>query len=264
VGADGGGQVSSGGTVYQVEADGSGQVSSPAGVLQVDSDGGGQFTFGDLTYQVDSDQGGQYSTATDTYQVSADGSGTWTSDEFGVVSNNGDGSGQWTGEVGVVEVKGDGTGTLNGIEPIKVAPMPKFALLGKLPKLSKLKPLGRPCGTLIRISAGVLFDFDSDTVRPEAKQVLAAVAKALRGKGSRIEVNGHTDAKGSDDYNLDLSQRRAGAVVAVLEADGLSTPMTAEGFGESQPVAPNTTKGGADNPVGRQLNRRVEIVIPNS
>ena len=264
VGAGGGGQVTGGGTTYQVEADGSGQVTTPAGVLQVEADGSGQFTLGGLTFQVDSDGGGQYSTEDETYQVEADGSGMWTSDEYGVVVNHGDGSGSWTGPAGMVQVNGDGTGTLDAVEQIKVAPMPKFAPLGKLPKLNKLRPVGKPCGTLIRLSAGLLFDFDSDQVRPEAKKVLAAVAKAIGGRSVTIQVNGHTDAKGSDTYNLDLSERRAGAVVTVLKADGLTAPLEAQGFGETQPVAPNTLKGGADNPVGRQLNRRVEIVVPSS
>lgn len=264
VGKNGAGQVASKDVVYQVGADGSGQVATPAGILQVNADRSGQYTDDSITYQVASDGSGQYTSGTETYQVEADGSGSWTNDEFGVVANNGDGTGTWTGPAGVVEVKGDGTGTLNGVTPVKVAPMPKFALLGKLPNLKKLKPLGRPCGTLIRISAGVLFDFDKDTVRPEAKKVLAAVAKALgTAKVPSIQVNGHTDAKGTDSYNQDLSERRAAAVVAELTADGLATPMDAQGFGESQPVAPNELKG-QDNPVGRQLNRRVEIVVPNA
>lgn len=262
VGANGSGQVSSGDAVYQVDADGSGQVTTKAGVLQVESDGSGQFTFGGTVYQVDADGSGQYSNETEVYQVEANGSGTWTTDDYGVISNEGNGSGQWTGPEGVVIVNGDGTGTLNGL-PISVAPMPKFALLGKLPRLNKLKPLGKPCGTLIRISAGVLFDFDKDAVRPEAKQVLTAVAKALGKQTVDIQVNGHTDAKGSDAYNQDLSERRADAVVTFLKDAGLKAPLEAQGFGETQPVAPNTLKG-KDNPVGRQLNRRVEIVIPNS
>ena len=76
-----------------------------------------------------------------------------------------------------------------------------------------------------------------------------------------IEVDGHTDSKGADAYNLELSQRRAATVAKALQGDGLTAPLTIHGFGETQPVAPNTLKG-ADNPVGRQLNRRVELVIP--
>jgi OOP family OmpA-OmpF porin len=262
VNGNGSGQVSTGDTVYQVNSDGSGQVSTGAGVLQVNSDRSGQFTFGDTVYQVNSDGSGQVTTATEVYQVEADGSGSWTSDDIGVVNNNGDGSGSWIGPKGVLEVTGDGTGTLDGA-PVQIAAMPKFALLGKLPRLNKLKPLGKPCGTLIRISAGVLFDFDKDAVRPEAKDVLTAVAKALGKQTVDIQVNGHTDAKGSDAYNQDLSERRATAVVTFLEEAGLKAPLEAQGFGETQPVAPNTLKG-KDNPAGRQLNRRVEIVIPNS
>jgi len=177
-----------------------------------------------------------------------------------VITNAGDGSGTWVGSEGPVTVAGDGTGTKTGM-PIKVAPMAKFALLGKLPKLNKLKPVGKACGTLIRLSAGVLFDFDKDTLRPSAVPLLAAVAKALKGSSKAIQVNGHTDSKGADAYNLDLSERRAATVAKALQGDGLTAPLTIHGFGETQPVAPNTLKG-ADNPVGRQLNRRVELVIP--
>jgi OOP family OmpA-OmpF porin len=260
VSADGSGQVSSKTLTIQVDADGSGQMSTRDATVQVDADGSGQYSDPNITYQVDSDGSGQYSNASETYQVSADGSGQWNG-PAGTVHNSGDGSGDWIGQAGIVTVNGDGTGDLNG-NSIAIAPMPKFALLGKLPKLNTLKPIGKPCGTLIRISAGLLFDFDKATIRPEAKPVLAAVAKALAGSSADLQVNGHTDAKGTDAYNLDLSQRRAQAVVAALTAAGLSAPMTPTGFGEAQPVAPNTL-GGKDNPVGRQLNRRVEIVIPN-
>jgi OOP family OmpA-OmpF porin len=63
--------------------------------------------------------------------------------------------------------------------------------------------------------------------------------------------------------NIDLSRQRAAAVVTALSADGLGTPLIARGFGESQPVAPNAVNG-KDNPAGRQLNRRVELLIPDS
>ena len=259
VGAGGAGQLVSGSVTYQVNADGSGQVVAGASTVQVNADGSGQFTDGDLTYQVNADGTGQYTHGDETYQVEPDGSGTWTS-SAGVVTNAGDGSGTWVGTDGPVTVNGDGTGTKT-VTPIKVAPMAKFALLGKFPKLTKLKPVGKACGTLIRLSAGVLFDFDKDTLRPSAVPLLAAVAKALQGSTKAIQVNGHTDSKGDDAYNLDLSQRRAATVAKALQGDGLAAPLTIHGFGETQPVAPNTVKG-ADNPVGRQLNRRVELVIP--
>jgi OmpA-OmpF porin, OOP family len=258
---DGSGQVTDGTVTYQVNADGSGQIIVSERVVQVNADGSGQYIDDDLTYQVEADGAGQYSRGSETYQVSADGSGQW-SGPYGEVDNSGDGSGSWVSGTTSLTINGDGTGTLNG-EPVTVEPMPKFALLGTFPKLQGLKALGEPCGTLIRLPAGILFDFDKATLRPEAAPVLAAVAEALTDQTSTVEVNGHTDAVGDDAYNQDLSERRAQAVIAGLQADGVSTPLQAHGFGETQPVAPNTLDG-KDNPTGRQLNRRVEIVIPAS
>jgi OOP family OmpA-OmpF porin len=260
VGKGGAGQLVSGSLTYDVRADGSGQAVTGDVVLVVNKDGSGQYVDGAITYLVNADGSGSVVDGENSYQVEADGSGEWVG-PYGPVTNNGDGSGQWVGPDGPLDVNGDGTGTLIGA-PVQVAAMPKFALLGSLPKLSTLGPVGRPCGTLIRISAGLLFDFDSATVRPAAEPVLAAVAAALDGTTATVQVNGHTDAKGTDAYNLDLSDRRAQAVVAALTATGLGAPMEPRGFGERQPVAPNTLDG-KDNPTGRQLNRRVEIVVPN-
>jgi outer membrane protein OmpA-like peptidoglycan-associated protein len=74
-----------------------------------------------------------------------------------------------------------------------------------------------------------------------------------------LKLEGHTDSIGSDEYNQKLSERRARSVRDYLVESGLSSSiMTAQGFGESQPVSSNAT---AD---GRQRNRRVEIVIENT
>jgi OOP family OmpA-OmpF porin len=256
---DGSGQFSNGYVTYQVDADGSGQAFAGDAGLQVDADGSGQYSDGGLTYQVDSDGSGQYSTGDETYQVDSDGSGQWSIGSV-TVQNNGDGTGTYDDGSVVIDVNGDGTGIRDG-EPVKVAPMAKFALLGKLPKLQLLRPIGRPCGTLVRIDARLLFDFDRATLRPEGTALVRRLAPALRRVTGAVQVNGHTDAKGSDAYNLDLSQRRAAAVEQALLAAGVTAPLTVHGYGESQPVAPNTVSG-KDNPAGRQLNRRVELVIP--
>jgi OOP family OmpA-OmpF porin len=178
------------------------------------------------------------------------------------VTNGGDGSGTWTSPDGLLVINGDGTGTLNSAE-VKVPAMPDFALLGQLPKLQTLRPLGKSCGTLIRIDANVLFDFDKAELRPSAGPVLTAIAKTLTATSGRVDVDGYTDAKGSDAYNLDLSNRRAAAVVAALTSDGAVTPLQPHGYGEARPIARNTING-KDNPAGRQLNRRVELVIHSS
>lgn len=101
----------------------------------------------------------------------------------------------------------------------------------------------------------VLFDFDRETLRPEASRILEPLLAMLQADpGMSIDIEGHTDWIGSDAYNQDLSQRRAQAVVNWLVAHGIARErISAVGRGESEPVATNETAA------GRQLNRRVEI-----
>lgn len=103
---------------------------------------------------------------------------------------------------------------------------------------------------------GVHFDFDKATLRPESLTVLDEDVAALSKWGDvKVEVAGHTDSKGSDAYNLNLSQRRAEAVRNYLIGKGIAAErLTAKGYGESQPVADNATDE------GRAKNRRVELV----
>lgn len=103
---------------------------------------------------------------------------------------------------------------------------------------------------------GIQFDFDSDAIRPDSKPTLDEIARLLGGDaGLRLAVVGHTDAKGGDTYNRDLSQRRAAAVVARLMAAGIDpTRLQPRGTGASEPVASN------DDEAGRAKNRRVELV----
>jgi outer membrane protein OmpA-like peptidoglycan-associated protein len=72
----------------------------------------------------------------------------------------------------------------------------------------------------------------------------------------KLDVEGHTDSVGGDDYNMKLSEQRAGAVRDYLVSEGLSQDgITAKGFGKTLPVADNSTAA------GRQRNRRVELVV---
>ena len=74
--------------------------------------------------------------------------------------------------------------------------------------------------------------------------------------GLKLEVEGHTDSVGSEEYNQELSENRAGAVRDFLVAQGVSRDsVTARGFGEAVPVASN------DTAAGRQQNRRIELVV---
>ena len=93
--------------------------------------------------------------------------------------------------------------------------------------------------------------------------MIADVAGALATAGKPIQVEGYTDAKGTDAYNDDLSLRRADAFASALKEHGVGVDITTHGSGEKNPVAPNETSDGQDNPAGRALNRRVEVVVRN-
>jgi len=114
----------------------------------------------------------------------------------------------------------------------------------------------------IDLSSDVLFDFDKADLRPAAAPALEKVAAVMNTypKASAL-IEGHTDGKGSDQYNQRLSEQRADSVRRWLAAAGVKTRMSARGWGKRKPVAPNTKPNGADDPVGRQKNRRVEITV---
>lgn len=120
----------------------------------------------------------------------------------------------------------------------------------------------RTDGTIVvDLPADVLFDFDKATIRPDAEPALTRAAELLKSyPQAETTIGGHTDSKGDDAYNDALSLRRAKAVADRLQ--GLAgRALAAEGFGEKRPVAPNARPDGADDPDGRQKNRRVEIRI---
>jgi OOP family OmpA-OmpF porin len=110
-------------------------------------------------------------------------------------------------------------------------------------------------GGTVRMSADLMFDFDSSVLTARAREEIARLVPMLRAAGStRIDVVGHTDDRGADAYNLGLSQGRAAAVRDELAAAiGPPVVVTANGRGEAEPVADNTTEA------GRTLNRRVQI-----
>lgn len=116
----------------------------------------------------------------------------------------------------------------------------------------------------IELAADVLFDFDKADILPKAQEALKQVAAVIREKAKGVvNIEGHTDSKGSDPYNQKLSERRANAVKDWLtNREGLKNVRFAtRGFGSKKPVAPNTKPDGSDDPEGRQKNRRVDIVI---
>ncbi len=111
-------------------------------------------------------------------------------------------------------------------------------------------------GLIVNMS-DVLFDTGKYALRPAAREKLAKVAGVFSGHaGLKLEVEGHTDNVGSDEYNQTLSEKRGEAVRDYLTAQGIpSDSVTTRGYGESKPTGSN------DTAAGRQENRRVELVV---
>jgi outer membrane protein OmpA-like peptidoglycan-associated protein len=111
-------------------------------------------------------------------------------------------------------------------------------------------------GLIVNMS-DVLFDTGSSTLKPGAREKLAKISGILLAHpGLTLQIEGHTDSVGSDDFNQQLSERRSDSVRDYLAEEGVPvSSMTAKGFGKTQPVASN------DTPEGRQRNRRVELVV---
>ncbi|MEJ2719569.1 MAG: OmpA family protein [bacterium] len=114
-------------------------------------------------------------------------------------------------------------------------------------------------GTIVSL-ADILFDFDKATLKRDVEFNLVKIAAILNQfEEMKIAIEGHTDSIGPDEYNLGLSQRRARAVYEFLVSQGVDeSRMSWEGYGESRPVADNSTDE------GRQRNRRVDLVIQDA
>lgn len=112
-------------------------------------------------------------------------------------------------------------------------------------------------GIKITFDSGILFDTNSDRLSYAAQNNITELSKTLnKYKDTNVVVEGHTDARGTDAYNQRLSERRAHSVFRQLSANGVTaTRVTAQGLGESMPVASNSTTA------GMQQNRRVEVAI---
>lgn len=112
-------------------------------------------------------------------------------------------------------------------------------------------------GIVVEFKDKVLFGYDQSDLSTTAQASLNKLANVLnKYPDTNIEILGHTDDKGSDEYNQGLSQRRASAASAYLKSNGISaTRVIIKGMGESDPKASNETEE------GRAANRRVEFVI---
>ena len=127
-------------------------------------------------------------------------------------------------------------------------------LLNQLNSILQTRDSAR--GLIVNMS-DVLFDTGSYTLRPGAREKLAKISGiVLAHPGLNLQVEGHTDSVGSDEFNQQLSERRAGSVRDFLVQQGVKeAAVSSRGFGKTQPVATN------DTPEGRQRNRRVELVV---
>ena len=109
----------------------------------------------------------------------------------------------------------------------------------------------------------VYYDFNKASLQVGSFASLDELVTLLEENPSmEIELSAHTDSKGTDEYNLKLSDERAKTVVEYLVSKGIDRGrMLAKGYGETQPIAPNENADGSDNPEGRQKNRRTEFKV---
>ncbi|MEP6297984.1 MAG: OmpA family protein, partial [Ilumatobacter sp.] len=281
-----------------VEPDQSGEYYQKQGddlvTVRVGADGSGEYYDATLdrllTITLEPDGSGRLydkgETSLVTVDARADGSGEYYREIPGEVTTivaDADGSWKYTytaaARIVTLEVAADGTGVYDeaGRDSIEIEfdeqgrsadgrtivlpPTPEFSVTSGFPPLGTLGSLAPPCATVIRLDSSVLFDFGLAVLRPEADPVLDEVVTVLSDSGKPIDIVGHTDSIGTDEANLELSLERARAVEAALRARGLSVDIAVDGRGESEPVAPNETPTGEDDPAGRAQNRRVDITI---
>ncbi len=146
-------------------------------------------------------------------------------------------------------------GSIRGVRSTNGAPfkLVDFGTLtsGQAPCPS-IAPVNVGCGATLH---GIHFDYNSATIRADSGVLLGQVFESLKAdKASKVVIEGHTSSEGAGDYNLDLSKRRAEAVVADLVQRGLAkSRISAVGRGETTPIASNADE------TGRSLNRRVEV-----
>lgn len=114
------------------------------------------------------------------------------------------------------------------------------------------------------VISNILYDFDSAELTADSKsKIRTGILTTLNeNPGLVVEISSHTDDKGEPSYNLELSQKRAESVIEFLKQNGISGDrLSAKGFGETKPIAPNKLEDGTDNPEGRAMNRRTEFTI---
>lgn len=258
---DGSGNITRDGWTYYNFGDGSASLDGPNDVHYSNfGDGTGNYTDPTQEISVYTDGGGQITRGEETIYNGGDGAGYW---EHGSVrvDNYGDGTGKYTDGTLTIENNGDGTATVNG-ESVPADPIEPLPQVPAIEPMAAIAP-ATPCGLTVTLENEALFDFGSAEVRADSQSTLASLAQAMIDLGvPKAEVSGHADSVGDDAENQTLSEQRAQAVVASLQGSGVTSELSAVGYGETRPVADNENADGSDNPTGRQENRRVEVFIP--
>ena len=149
-------------------------------------------------------------------------------------------------------------GQSNGCEGVEDAPAPEPEPKAEAEPAPEPAPVKKePIVTTATLGGEALFDSNSADLNGASESALADLLAQLEKfqEISAIDITGHTDSRGSDEYNQGLSMRRAESVKSFLEAAYPNVALSAVGAGEANPVATNST------PEGRQLNRRVEVQV---
>ncbi len=137
----------------------------------------------------------------------------------------------------------------------RTAPVPLDAEEMRRLRVARIERIGE--GIKITFAGGILFDVDRAELRPEAQAELVKLGRILnKYEDTNIMVEGHTDATGTEEHNMQLSLRRSESVATFLAVQSVARDrLSAVGYGEIQPIASNDTVD------GRQQNRRVEVAI---
>ncbi|SEM45024.1 Outer membrane protein OmpA [Chitinophaga rupis] len=142
----------------------------------------------------------------------------------------------------------------------KNIPVPPDTIKALPPVVKEVTPPAVETPTILQ---NVYYDFNVATLKTESYPALDVLVNMLQQHPDlRIEISAHTDSKGSDALNARLSEARARNVVEYLISKGVDKErLEYKGYGATQPIAPNTTPDGKDNPEGRQKNRRTEFKV---
>lgn len=151
-----------------------------------------------------------------------------------------------------------GSGSRTGTVPLRLVLPEDFP---PDPRLVRIRMAARESPN-VNIPNELLFDFDKYELKPEARRSLLYIADLLNNRRKLpVTIEGHTDSKASNEYNMELSRKRALAVKQWFIEHKVykAGEFRVVPYGESRPIAPNQKPDGSDNPEGRRKNRRVVI-----